>query len=117
MPRVVLEGSLLVTFTLGDIAFPVTDTAGNAVGVIAAHLTWQRSPNHAQRLTDEVNTRLTTRAYVLDRSGLVLIGPDGIRGTRQFQIARRPAGHGQLRRRVLYVLLANRLNRDCISTE
>jgi signal transduction histidine kinase len=70
------------TSTLGDIAFPITDTAGNAVGVIAAHLTWQRSPNHAQRLTDEINARSTTRAYVLNRSGLVLIGPDGIRGTR-----------------------------------
>jgi signal transduction histidine kinase len=70
------------TSTLGDIAFPITDTAGTVVGVIAAHLSWQRSPDHEQRLTDEVDAHSTTRAYVLDRSGVVLIGPDGIRGSR-----------------------------------
>lgn len=70
------------TSTLGDIAFPITDAAGQVLGVIAAHLTWQRSPNHPERLTDELDSRWTTQAYVLDAGRVVLIGPAGIRGSR-----------------------------------
>jgi signal transduction histidine kinase len=63
--------------TLGDIAAPVRDEAGQVVGVIAAHLTWRRSPYHPERLTDESDP--ATQAYVLDRNGTVLIGPDELR--------------------------------------
>jgi signal transduction histidine kinase len=65
---------------LGDMAAPVHDTAGRVVGVIAAHLRWRRPPSHPLRLTDEPDTPGATHAYVLDRSGLVLIGPEGARG-------------------------------------
>jgi signal transduction histidine kinase len=63
--------------TLGDMAAPVRDETGQVVGVIAAHLTWRRAPYHPKRLTDESSP--ATQAYVLDRNGVVLIGPDGLR--------------------------------------
>lgn len=64
---------------LGDMAIPVRDETGRTVGVIAAHLSWQRAAHHPQRLTDESDPRGTAEACVLDRDGVVLIGPDGIR--------------------------------------
>ena len=62
---------------LGDMAAPVRDASGQVVGVIAAHLSWRRAPYHPERLTDESSP--ATQAYVLDRNGVVLIGPDGLR--------------------------------------
>lgn len=60
--------------TLGDIAIPVRNRAGPVVGVIAARLSWRRAPDHPTRLTDEVGPRETTIAYVLNRTGIVLVG-------------------------------------------
>jgi signal transduction histidine kinase len=68
--------------TLGDMAAPVRDASGQVVGVIAAHLSWRRAPYHPERLTDESSP--ATQAYVLDRNGVVLIGPDDLRN-RQWQ--------------------------------
>ena len=65
---------------LGDMAAPVHDKTGRVVGVIAAHLRWRRAPNHPLRLTDEPDAPGTTRDYVLDGRGMVLIGPANIRG-------------------------------------
>lgn len=60
---------------LGDIAMPVRNRSGITVGVIAAHLSWRRSPNHPQRLTDEVGPAEATQAFVLSRDGVILVGP------------------------------------------
>jgi signal transduction histidine kinase len=68
--------------SLGDMAAPVKDKAGRVVGVIAARLSWRRAPNHPMRLTDEVDPQSLTQAYVLNRDGTVLVGPDDIRGRR-----------------------------------
>lgn len=65
--------------TLGDMAAPIRDDTGKLVGVIAAHLSWRRAPYHPARLTDESDPRSATLAYVLDRDGVVLIGPDNLR--------------------------------------
>jgi signal transduction histidine kinase len=67
---------------LGDMAAPVRDDTGRAVGVIAARLSWRRAPHHPERLTDESDPYGTTQAYVLDRDGVVLIGPDEMRNER-----------------------------------
>ncbi len=64
----------------GDMAVPVQDKSGRVIGVIAAHLRRPREPNHPLRLTDESNPRGSAQAYVLDRAGVVLIGPAGARG-------------------------------------
>lgn len=63
------------TSEFGDLAAPVRDDTGRVVGVVAAHLTWRRPVDHPQRLTDETNREITTQALVLDRNGVVLVGP------------------------------------------
>jgi signal transduction histidine kinase len=62
----------------GDLAAPVRDKSGEIIGVVAAHLSWQRAPNHPLRLTDEPDP--AAQAYVLDRRGIVVIGPPQSRG-------------------------------------
>ena len=66
--------------SLGDMAIPLQDGGGRPLGVVAAHLSWRRTPNHAQRLTDEPDSHSLTAAYVLNRANLVLIGPADSRG-------------------------------------
>jgi signal transduction histidine kinase len=65
---------------LGDMSAPVLDKTGRAVGVIAAHLRWRRAPDHPLRLTDETDPQGATQASVLDRDGIVLVGPVDMRG-------------------------------------
>ncbi len=60
---------------LGDLAVPVRDDAGQVVGVVAARLSWRRSADHPQRLTDEADKKIATQAFVLDRDRVVLVGP------------------------------------------
>jgi len=64
---------------LGDLAVPVRDESGRVVGVVAAHVSWRRSASHPQRLTDEENPGGSTQAFVLDRDGIVLVGPKEFR--------------------------------------
>ncbi len=64
-----------MTSELGDLAAPVRDDIGRVVGVVAAHLSWRRSANHPQRLTDETDQEFATQAFVLDRNRVVLVGP------------------------------------------
>jgi signal transduction histidine kinase len=78
---------------LGDIAIPVRNEAGQLEGVIAAHLSWQRTPDHPQRLTDEVDPRGITQAYVLDHSDAVLIGPEGLRNKPWIGVALKGTRH------------------------
>ena len=66
---------------LGDMAAPVRDKAGRIVGVVAAHLSWRRTLD-SPRPREEPEVRDTTRAYILDRDGIILVGPDETRGTR-----------------------------------
>lgn len=70
------------TAAFGDMAAPVRDGAGRLIGVIAARLSWRRAPHHPERLTDESNPRGVTQAYLLDREGTVLVGPDELLGRR-----------------------------------
>jgi len=72
---------------LGDMAIPVREESGRVVGVIAAHLSWRRTAEHPERLTDEPDPRAATEAYVLDRDGIVLVGPADLRNRRWNGIA------------------------------
>jgi signal transduction histidine kinase len=65
---------------LGDMSIPVQDNNGRLVGVVAAHLSWRRTPDHAPRLTDETDLPRLTEAYVLNGADVVLIGPARSRG-------------------------------------
>jgi signal transduction histidine kinase len=61
--------------TLGDMSVPVRDEAGHVIGVIAARLSWRRTPYHPQRLTDEADSPSLTEPFVLNAADVVLIGP------------------------------------------
>ena len=69
----------MTSSALGDLAAPVRDETGRVVGVVAAHVSWRRSANHPQRLTDEEDPEVSTQAFVLDRDGIVLVGPKEFR--------------------------------------
>jgi signal transduction histidine kinase len=72
---------------LGDMAIPVREESGRVVGVIAAHLSWRRTAPHPERLTDDPDPRAATEAYVVDRDGIVLVGPADLRNRRWNGIA------------------------------
>jgi signal transduction histidine kinase len=67
------------TTEFSDMAIPVREEGGRIAGVIAAHVSWRRAAHHPERLTDESDPRSATEAYVLDREGTVLIGPQNAR--------------------------------------
>jgi signal transduction histidine kinase len=66
---------------LGDMAVPVRDASGHWLGVIAARASWRRPAHHFQRLTDDADPNTMTEAVVLDRDGIVLVGPAALRGS------------------------------------
>jgi signal transduction histidine kinase len=83
------------TTTLGDFAAPVRDDMGRVLGVVAARLSWRRSANHPERLTDEADPQVSTLSFVLDRNGLVLAGPSEFLGRPWSGVATGTAGGGE----------------------
>ena len=67
--------------SVGEVAAPVRDAHGALVGVVAGRLSWRWAADELQRLT-EPNPRESAQALVLDRGGIVVVGPDGLRGQR-----------------------------------
>jgi signal transduction histidine kinase len=65
---------------LGDVAIPLRGGSNRIFGAIAAHLRWRRAAHHPERLTDEPQPRITTDVYVIDKAGLVLLGPNNLLG-------------------------------------
>lgn len=73
------QSSSTTSTSLGDLAAPIRDEAGRVIGVVASHVSWRRSANHPQRLTDEADQEISTQSFVLDRAGTVLVGPNEFR--------------------------------------
>jgi signal transduction histidine kinase len=67
------------TTALGDISMPLKGNSGETLGVIAAHLGLHRAPGRIQRIAGEAEINEVTQAYVIDRSGVVVIGPNDAR--------------------------------------
>jgi signal transduction histidine kinase len=67
---------------LGDLAAPLTDSAGRVVAVVAAHLNWHWASSDVQRLSDTAGSRGSAQTLVLDGSGRVLVGPEELRDRR-----------------------------------
>jgi signal transduction histidine kinase len=63
---------------LGDLSAPVKDSSGRVVGVIAAHLNWRWAVSDVQHLSDTPNSRGSAQTLVLDRAGMVLVGPGAL---------------------------------------
>lgn len=57
-----------------DLAFPVRDASGKLLGVLGGHLNW----NWAEQLIKDVeaNDGDDTRLSIIDKNGVVLVGPD-----------------------------------------
>jgi signal transduction histidine kinase len=64
---------------LGDMAAPFRDASGRVAGVIAAHLNWHWASSDVQRLSDTLDSRGSAQTLVLNRNGLVVVGPDELR--------------------------------------
>jgi signal transduction histidine kinase len=64
---------------LGDLAAPVRDDSGRVVGVIAAHLTWHWASTDVQRLSKTLDARGSAQTLVLNRAGVVVVGPEPLR--------------------------------------
>jgi signal transduction histidine kinase len=64
---------------LGDLAAPVRDDSGRIVGVIAAHLTWRWASTDVQRLSNTLDTHGSAQTLVLNRAGVVVVGPEALR--------------------------------------
>ncbi len=65
-----------------DMAAPVRDAKGRVAGVVAAHLSWRWAHAYAQRLSETLDPQNSAHALVLDREGVVLVGPDTFQGKR-----------------------------------
>ncbi len=65
---------------LGDMAAPVLDSAGKTLGVVAAHLSWRRANAHQALLSGAEDASLAAQAIVLDADGVIVIGPQAMRG-------------------------------------
>jgi len=65
-----------------DMTIPVRDPQGRAVGVLGAQLSLRRARNYALGLRELLHLPSATQALVLDREGVVLIGPDALQGKR-----------------------------------
>ena len=68
--------------SLGAMAAPVHDATGRVIGVVCAALSWRRTGDHPERLTDEVDGFGNAKAYLLDTQGIVLVGPPDSLGRR-----------------------------------
>jgi signal transduction histidine kinase len=67
---------------LGDLAAPVRDGSGRVIGVIAAHLTWHWASTDVQRLSKTLDVRGSAQTLVLNRAGVVVVGPEPLRNAR-----------------------------------
>lgn len=64
---------------LGDFAAPLRDSSGRIVGVIAAHLNWHWAAADVQRLSDTLDRGGSAQTLIVNRAGLVAVGPAELR--------------------------------------
>lgn len=61
-----------------DVAAPVHDAAGKLRGVLGAHLSWAWTRDLAQRLFESAQQRYIVDVLIVNKDGLVLLGPKGL---------------------------------------
>lgn len=64
---------------LGDLSAPLHDASGRVVGVVAAHLNWPWAAADVQRLSDTLDRRGSAQTLVMNRAGIIAVGPDPLR--------------------------------------
>ena len=65
-----------------DMTTPARDPQGRVVGVLGARLSLRWARNYARGLRETLHLHDATQALILDRDGVVLIGPDALQGRR-----------------------------------
>ena len=64
-----------------DFAAPLTDAAGQVVGVFGAHLNWDWANNILRGFERHPESAHGRHVLILDKNGMVLYGPQALRGT------------------------------------
>ena len=75
-----------------DAAAPVRRADGTAIGVIAGHLNWRWAEGVQQEAATLSAERPTPELIILGADGLVLLGPEALRGQRLSDTGNPPAG-------------------------
>lgn len=76
---------------LVDLTTPVRDRHGRAAGVLGAHLSWRWVRSTARGLREKLELPGTVDALLLNRDGLILVGPRALEGRHWQELY---AGHG-----------------------
>ncbi|MES3002689.1 MAG: ATP-binding protein [Pseudomonadota bacterium] len=63
-----------------DVAFPVRDPAGRAVGVLGAHLSWEWARDIQRVIFVAVDSERDVEPLIVSESGSVLLGPQDMNG-------------------------------------
>ncbi|MDE2598798.1 MAG: diguanylate cyclase [Rhodocyclaceae bacterium] len=61
-----------------DVAAPVVDASGKLRGVLGAHLSWSWTRDLAQRLFESAQRRYQIEVLIVNKDGMVLLGPQGL---------------------------------------
>jgi PAS domain S-box-containing protein len=64
-----------------DIAFPLSDAAGQTTGVLGVHLSWNWVSEIQDAIFVPVGRSRTVEPLIVSATGLVLLGPPGVQGT------------------------------------
>lgn len=64
------------------LAAPVRNLQNHVVGVVGARLDWRWAQSYMRRLVETLHLQETIQALVLDKQGVVLLGPDALQGKR-----------------------------------
>jgi signal transduction histidine kinase len=64
----------------GQLAAPLRDARGEVIGVVAAQLSWHWTENHLPRLSEAADPKDAAQALILDREGIIVVGPRELRG-------------------------------------
>lgn len=80
-PAVLLESKLPYQnepWRFIDVAAPVLDSSGKLRGVLGAHLSWSWTRDLAQRLFESAQRRYQIEVLIVNKEGLVLLGPKAL---------------------------------------
>jgi signal transduction histidine kinase len=80
--------------SFGQLALPLRDARGEVLGVVAANLSWHWATNHMPRLSEAPDPRDAAQALLLNRDGLIVVGPEDLRGRPWPGVAQAPAPDG-----------------------
>jgi PAS domain S-box-containing protein len=65
-----------------DVAFPVPDDSGRAMGVLGVHLSWQWARDVERSVIAPIAVRRQVEALIVDAAGTILLGPPGWQGSK-----------------------------------